>query len=102
MKISRLLPIVALTACAVVSSQCAMYEQWVEDLGRARNPEIVKWEPVPMPLTPQLSVMPVVTPVKGRLVSESTYAFGGRTFLEQRVVVRESPLETELRITQIQ
>lgn len=87
-------------------SQCTIYDNWLENRHRARNPIIV--EPLPQPVAsatpttaPPVPQMPVVKPLSGRLLSEQVFEVDGRKFLQQRIVIRESPLETELRVTQI-
>ena len=86
----------------VFLSQCTIKESW-------RNSALPPSEPIQAGDTtslqvaprPQISKMPVVKPVMGRLLSESTFELNGRKFLQQRIVIRENPLETELRVTQV-
>lgn len=46
--------------------------------------------------------MPKVPAAGGRVVSETNYEMNGRKYLQQRIVIRENPLETEVRTIQIE
>lgn len=48
------------------------------------------------------SKMPKVPAAGGRVVSETNYQMNGRKYLQQRIVIRENPLETEVRTIQIE
>ncbi len=44
---------------------------------------------------------PRLTPVPERVVSERTFDLGNKRFIERRVVLSESPYETENRVVQV-
>lgn len=95
-----------LTAGALLS-QCALKDEWSKSAVSPAEPiQVVPLPsgavaPLPAAPKPYVSKMPVVKPIEGRLLSESTFEINGRKFLQQRIVIREVPLETEQRITQI-
>lgn len=106
MKTPRFLIFGLLVTCATVTTQCALYQNWRPAPAPEEPPQFSNSLPSPQEVfvyqPPQyVSRMPVVVPVAGTLMSERTYEFGGRKYLEQRILLSEFPLETELRVTQI-
>ena len=56
----------------------------------------------PVKSAPPVSKMPQVPAAGGRVVSETKYEMNGRKYLQQRIVIRENPLETEVRTIQVE
>ena len=102
----RFLTLASVVTFGLVSSQCALYQNWRGEGHSEPDAQFVNSIPsaaVDFTYEPPhyLPRMPDVGPVAGKLLSERTYEFGGRKYLEQRIMLSENPLETELRVTQI-
>lgn len=106
MSISRFLSLGFIVGCVAALSQCALYQNWRGEYVTSENADLSLALPAhddglsyQLPL--HVSRMPTVALVDRQLLSEKTYSFGGRKYLEQRILLSETPLETELRVTQI-